>query len=571
MPGPNDAAITLAAVQKTIIAQRDLLSSTRTELHSAINRFAVICGRTPADIPADPAILRGLAKRAPWQLAGLAKKSWANVLSRLRKAMQLAGVEVHRQRRNFKLDAAWQALLAPMCRRDHDELHRFAGWCSTLGIAPLDVTPDTFDRFLTYLDEQMIQKNPRERGHVARRAWNRMVAAHPGSSYPAIPAPEPPGERLLRWSDFSSSLRQEVKAYRQRMLLADPFDAQHRPIRPVTLENYLGRLQVYLTVLVKSGLLVEQFASMATLVDAQTVKRSLELRLAGRELDSRLRQDLSTIMVALLSVAKFVGVDAAHYKELQRFAKIVRHRANGMTAKNKERLAPLASFETQRRLISLPVEIGRKLGKVAAPTVRDAQQMQMACLLDFLLHVPLRIKNVAELDLEKHIIRPLGGKAGPWRVSIAAESVKNKVAIEAVLSEDLSALLDLYVRKFRPVLTDQKPVTKLFVSQGGGAKGSHALSRQFSGFVRRELGLTINAHLMRHLAALLYLAEHPGCYEDVRRMLGHKSIATTINSYTGTETADAIARYTKLISNLRKGRTTSTKQLALARDEEEAA
>jgi hypothetical protein len=36
--------------------------------------------------------------------------------------------------------------------------------------------------------------------------------------------------------------------------------------------------------------------------------------------------DLSTIIVALLSVAKFVGVDEAHYRELKRMAKIVSHR-----------------------------------------------------------------------------------------------------------------------------------------------------------------------------------------------------------------------------------------------------
>jgi hypothetical protein len=273
MPAPSQAAITLAVVQARIAKREDLSDQARSELRSAINRFARICSRTPGEIIADPAVIRGLAKTAVWQIAGISKSSWAKILSRLRKSLQLVDVQIHRQRRNFRLDAVWQALLAPMSRRDHDELHRFAGWCSSLGIRPLEVTQVTFKRFLAYLDEQMIQRDPRERAHVARRAWNRTVAAQPGSPYPVIPAPEPVGESAIRWRDLPSSLQQEVEVYRQKMLAADPFDPNHKPIRPVTLDGYLMRLRIYITVLVRDGVPPERFSSLQVLVEKQTVKR----------------------------------------------------------------------------------------------------------------------------------------------------------------------------------------------------------------------------------------------------------------------------------------------------------
>ncbi|TPE63100.1 hypothetical protein FJQ54_04440 [Sandaracinobacter neustonicus] len=215
----------------------------RRELCSAIRTFSRVCGLTPCVIIADPGTIRTLGAKAPWLLAEYTKASWANVMSRLRCALEIGGVKVHRQRRNFKLNAEWELLVVPLSRRDRDEIHRFAGWCSIREIGPHHVSPEIFDRYYAYLDQQMTQRNPRERGHVARRAWNRAVVTL-GSPYPPIPAPEPIGKRCVRWEDFPQSLRDEVRAYSTRMLKPGLFDEEHRPIKPVTLENYLTRLRV---------------------------------------------------------------------------------------------------------------------------------------------------------------------------------------------------------------------------------------------------------------------------------------------------------------------------------------
>ncbi len=389
--------------------------------------------------------------------------------------------------------------------------------------------------------------------------------------YPPIPAPEPLANRLLRWADFPGSLQQEVEAYRQRMLTSDMFDGKHKLVRPVTIENYLARLRTYLTGLARDGMPPEHFMSLARLVKISTVKRGLELRVVEGKLDDQRRLDLTTIVVPLCSVANFIGIDEAHRRELSRIGKKVRHRQHGMNAKNKERLVPLLGDKmAMLRLVYLPAEIAHELRKVKEPTVRQAQLMQMACLLDFLLHVPARIKNAAELDMAENIACPAGGQAGSWRIAIAAEDVKNKVAIDAQLSEGTSALLDRYVTVFRPVLPKQ-PTAVLFVSQKGCGKGPSALSKQFSRFVHARIGLTVHAHLMRHFAAHLFLKDNPGCYEDVRRMLGHKSLTTTISFFAGLETDRALARYSELISSLRKDIRIASLEPAPACDEEEAA
>ena len=122
--------------------------------------------------------------------------------------------------------------------------------------------------------------------------------------------------------------------------------------------------------------------------------------------------------------------------------------------------------------------------------------------------------------------------------------------MSAELSDDLSDLVAIYVDRYRPVLLSSTGALTgtLFVGQTGRPKSSRELSKQLAAFVKRELGIIVHAHLFRHLAAFIYLRENPGDYETVRQMLGHKQIATTINSYAGTDAEGAFAQYGKLLA-----------------------
>ena len=54
-------------------------------------------------------------------------------------------------------------------------------------------------------------------------------------------------------------------------------------------------------------------------------------------------------------------------------------------------------------------------------------------------------------------------------------------------------------------------------------------------------------HQFRHLAAKLYLDAHPGDYETVRRLLGHRSVATTTSFYYELSSMMANQRYGELV------------------------
>jgi integrase len=57
----------------------------------------------------------------------------------------------------------------------------------------------------------------------------------------------------------------------------------------------------------------------------------------------------------------------------------------------------------------------------------------------------------------------------------------------------------------------------------------------------------MTVHQFRHAAAAIYLQHHPGDYETVRRLLGHKDVQTTVNYYCGLETIAATEQFGRLI------------------------
>ena len=103
MPAPNAPTPTLAQLISDILLRKDVILQARRDMASALRAFAKLAGRQPSDIIADPAVIRCIAAETPWKLAGYSKARWANILSSLSRAMALAGVKVHRQRRNYQL------------------------------------------------------------------------------------------------------------------------------------------------------------------------------------------------------------------------------------------------------------------------------------------------------------------------------------------------------------------------------------------------------------------------------------------------------------------------------------
>jgi integrase len=90
----------------------------------------------------------------------------------------------------------------------------------------------------------------------------------------------------------------------------------------------------------------------------------------------------------------------------------------------------------------------------------------------------------------------------------------------------------------------------LFPGAGHEHKDTKTLSEQISLRLWKELGLEATPHQFRHAAAYIMLKADPGNYELVRRVLGHRSITTTLNFYIGLETLEATRQFGEMVTDL---------------------
>jgi integrase len=64
----------------------------------------------------------------------------------------------------------------------------------------------------------------------------------------------------------------------------------------------------------------------------------------------------------------------------------------------------------------------------------------------------------------------------------------------------------------------------------------------------QRVGIRFNPHSFRHPAAYVTLKHNPGGHGLVQRVLGHKSLHSTMSFYSGLETPAALEAYDGLIS-----------------------
>jgi integrase len=105
------------------------------------------------------------------------------------------------------------------------------------------------------------------------------------------------------------------------------------------------------------------------------------------------------------------------------------------------------------------------------------------------------------------------------------------------------------VHDFRPALMRGRNTNCLFPGVSHEHKEKISFSTQIVGRVQKSTGLRITVHQFRHAAGALILKHRPGEYELVRRILGHKSIQTTIDFYCSLETTQASEIFTDIVRN----------------------
>ena len=541
---------TLAEVLDCITATGQLPRQRRHDLMSAVRQVARLLGGQPGDIPANPETLRrGLNLLTP-AAADMTKSRWRNVRALLTAALDLTGAKVVRRRRLDGLARSWLLLLKRVGDRyERARLSRFFSCASANGIEPDQVNDRTVADFAESLKRNSLLERQTQVIRDLCLAWNRCSGSIEGWPAARLTVPNRRRDYALPLSAYPASFGADVDAYLAHLAGGDLFNAAGRgPASPATLRDVRLRLFQLAAALVHSGRAPETIQSLADLVAPDALKTALNFFWSRN--GKRKTGQIHNFALTAIKIAKHhVKAPAEQVAALQAIRRQLDPKNSGMTARNRARLRQFDDHENRKRLINLPQAILRALPRSGAPSYDQAIRLQSAVAIEILLTAPIRSRNLAALHFGRHMVQTRAG--GARHIVIPAEEVKNRTALAFEVSDTLGELIDVYLARCRPLLAGD-PDGFLFPARKGGAKTPAQLAAQIKRTIKQETGIDLNAHAFRHLAALLFLREHPGEYETTRLILGHKSIATTVKAYCGLEQADALRRYDALIDRQRK-------------------
>ncbi len=158
-----------------------------------------------------------------------------------------------------------------------------------------------------------------------------------------------------------------------------------------------------------------------------------------------------------------------------------------------------------------------------------------AVVIEILNKIPLRLGNLIGLRLDRHLQRadPLRGRIS--RLSVPPTETKNKRAIDMPVSAETARFIDEWVRDFRPLVAAGDCIY-LFPGHGTGNRpiSPQALGEAIKKVTREQAGVELSPHR--------FLAAYPGHFEEVRRLLVHAKVKTTIRHYAGTQHDAAMQR-----------------------------
>ncbi len=544
---------TLAEVLDVLKSNPDSDKKRQQSKLSAISRICTYMNRPPSDIPTNIPQLRKLLVSLHPAACGVKPNTLSTTKSDLASALRAVGVLQDFEGKS-ELTPEWDAFLTTV-RSTHQVwgLMRFGRYCSARSISPKDISGEVVQAFLTVLDAVLLKNEPAKYIQSMIDTWNHVIDKH-GLDLPRLDRLSSDRYVARPLTDYPESLQAEIKAYIDRLAQRDLFseDGPDKPLRETSLRNTEAHLRQMLDALGTSGQRPEKFTSLSVVVTANNLKTAFRTIIDRRGSDG-LPTGLSNVAATCIAIARHhLNAPEDAIKALKDIHKKVAATPRGMSNKNAERLAQFNDWKKVALLLSLPDTLMARADD--NPTRRDSALAAMhAAALTILLSCPMRVKNLAGLDLDKHLIPARSGTHAYYSIRIEGIEVKNGEPIEVKLNARSSKLLHRYIMQFRPQVSQAGGRALFPRSSDGKPRAPSNFGGELTQRVYRETGLNVNPHLFRHIAAKLYLEERPGDFETVRRLLKHKRLQTTMDFYASLSNQWAHDHYDEVVLSKIRG------------------
>jgi Phage integrase family len=478
----------------------------------------------------------------------IAAKTLCNHKSNIRAALHWFGKEQGVPQQGAQLSPEWARFIVNLDTPFRQRLYNLVRYCSARRIGPSPVNDEIFAEYWRYRAETtgLATHNTMKRFIV--RAWNACAAAVDGLSLQVLT--EPPIETAdPAWEKFPPGLRRDLDNYFAG--LAKPHRSLNgkriRPCRTSTIQTRRAVLVAMARMAVKLGVPIENLNSLGALLHPNVAEKVIDRY--WQKNGEEPKTGTIDLGKTLLRMARESGcLDQAELDRLDEMrAALEEHRREGMTPKNLALVRQVLTEGVWNEVVSLPDALMQqaRLAMDHAPT-KAAVTAQHAAAIAIETFAPVRLSNLISIELDKNLIKP-GGLETPYWLVFPAYDVKNHVSLDFKFDQPLTDLIGEYIHDFRPTLLRGSNSNWLFPGQDGELKNGLMFSKQITERIQKAISLRITVHQFRHAAAVIYLRHHPGDYETVRRVLGHKDIQTTIRFYCGLGTIAATEQFGKLI------------------------
>lgn len=163
-------------------------------------------------------------------------------------------------------------------------------------------------------------------------------------------------------------------------------------------------------------------------------------------------------------------------------------------------------------------------------------------LIAFLIHCPLRKRNLTALELGVHLHK----EEDVWRIDIPARETKTEVAVRCPWPPTLVDSLETYLAVHRRVLLGcgnrDVETDNLWVNRRGGPAGGAALYKAVCERTEVAFGRAINPHAFRHIAATDLATNSPEYATAIKDVLGHRSMDPSNKHYNQAKLEGAVRK-----------------------------
>jgi site-specific recombinase XerD len=548
----------------------DLSATRRRDLASALSSVARLVGLPPDAVTLTPAALRPTLLARSAASFGLSESRYKNLLSAVRYVLRRLGM----------IDSVppypeglWKDLIDKLSVEARRGLMTFSRYCSSEGIQPQNVDVDTLRKYEVWLAERNLCARPKKSAGDVRSAWNRAVKSIPDWPQRPLEQLRQRGQYVLPLESFPTAFQDDLAAFGRRLGATgfdDAFPEEEeeeeeeeavdantnapskpkKPCRASTVALRKSHARWAASALVATGVHPDDIFRLSDLVTPVTRARAIFKFLYDRTPGGKSAAGMHVGEVLLMIAKYHVKSPAADVKKIVTWVERVKLDYSGMTEKNENCIRQAMDPKRMANLRALPRALMKSARAIKSENPKRAASLALrATAIAFLTCRPIRISNLIGLRLDGHLQRANPPRGPITHFSIQINETKNETVISLPISQALSEILQDWIDNYRPIVAGPG-CTYLFPGHGTGNRSMcrQGMHEAIKTTMISHLGISLNPHRFRHLAARVFLQEYPGEYETVRRLLGHKDINSTIRAYCGTEVESATDRFDEILS-----------------------